>query len=67
MLIAFGVLMAVWFAVALVMDNRMARGGRVPGRVAAAVLPGRLPSYVRLDAEYARQARAQRRTGRPRG
>lgn len=68
MLLGFGLTMAVWFAVAMVMDHRtFRRGGRAPGRVAAAVLPGRMPSYVRLDAEHARQTLARRRAGKSRG
>jgi len=66
MVIAFGVLMGGWLALGLLMDRRITRR-TVPERWVVHVLPGWLPSYVRRDAEYARQARARQRAGKPRG
>ena len=60
LLVGFGLAMAAWFALGVLMDHRTTWGARVPERLAAVLLPGRLPSYVRIDAERARQARQAR-------
>lgn len=65
-LVALGVVLAVWFALAVLIDH-LTRRTTVPARLAVHILPGWLPSYVREDQADARRDRAQRQAGKPRG
>jgi len=63
-LVVFGVGMAAWFALGVLVEYLAARG-TVPERLAVHVLPGRLPSYVREDLAISRRDRAQYRVRKP--
>lgn len=52
LLLVFGGLVALWWAVGAVADLLVGRHVHVPDHLVVRVLPGRLPAYVRED--YAR-------------
>lgn len=65
MLLVFAVLVAAWWAVAIVANELIGRRFRVPDRWVVWVVPGWLPTYVRQDYARARQALARIRTSTP--